>query len=38
MGTLLYRAGDAAGARDALNRAMSLYPRNTGPGKLPFDW
>jgi WD40 repeat protein len=37
-GTLLYRAGDAAGARDALNRAMSLYPRNTGPGGTPFDW
>ena len=37
-GTLLYRAGDAAGARDALNRAMSFYPRNTGPGGTPFDW
>jgi len=37
-GTLLYRVGDAAGARDALDRAMSLYPRNTGPGGTPFDW
>jgi WD40 repeat protein len=37
-GTLLYRVGDAAGARDALNQAMSLYPRNTGPGGTPFDW
>jgi WD40 repeat protein len=37
-GTLLYRAGDIAGAREALNRAMSLYPRDTGPGGTPFDW
>ena len=37
-GTLLYRSGDIAGARDALNRAMSLYPRQTGPGGTPFDW
>ena len=37
-GTLLYRAGDAAKARDILNQAMSLYPRDTGPGGSPFDW
>ena len=37
-GTLLYRAGDIAGARDALNQAMSLRTRETGPGGTPFDW
>jgi WD40 repeat protein len=36
--TLLYRAGDIAGARDAFKRAMSLFPRDSGPGGTPFDW